>query len=228
MGLFDHLFLYVFPWSNFIFKQMNLWKNYKDVLHKTFPLHNKAGSVWANWESKGTSLTAKTYTNKHFIKSREVEIWDDKSCIYNNIIYPKTGSNLPCFGMDLMGFFQKKVIIVFDFQHPKEKYPFSVEGLPKSEGDYRFFEPGNHFSDNIYIAKCTMDEVDEHLEMFTTYLTKYKEMVELEKPTGIETSEYKDFDAYMTKLDPVAGYLSGKFGKEKAESLVNDFLFTYG
>ena len=53
-------------------------------------------------------------------------------------------------------------------------------------------------------------------------------MVELEKPTGIKTSEYKDFDAYMTKLDPVAGYLSGKFGKEKAESLVNDFLFTYG
>ena len=85
-----------------------------------------------------------------------------------------------------------------------------------------------HFSENIYIAKCTVDEVDEHLEMFTTYLTKYKEMVELEKPTGIETSEYKDFDAYMTKLDPVAGYLSGKFGKEKAESLVNDFLFTYG
>ena len=78
MGLFDHLFLYVFPWSNFIFKQMNLWKNYKDVLHKTFPLHNKAGSVWANWESKGTSLTAKTYTNQYFIKSREVEIWDDK------------------------------------------------------------------------------------------------------------------------------------------------------
>jgi len=129
---------------------------------------------------------------------------------------------------DLMGFFEKKIIIVFDFQHPKEKYPFSVDGLPKSEGDYRFFEPGNHFSENIYIAKCTANEVDEHLEMFTTYLTKYKEMVELEKPTGIETSEYKDFDAYMTKLDPVAGYLSGKFGKDKAESLVNDFLFTYG
>ena len=42
---------------------------------------------------------------------------------------------------------------------------------PKSEGDYRFFEPGNHFSDNIYIAKCTANEVEEHLEMFTTYLT---------------------------------------------------------
>ena len=130
--------------------------------------------------------------------------------------------------MDLMGFFEKKVIIVFDFQHPKEKYPFSVDGLPKHEGDYRFFEPGNHFSENIYIAKCTANEVDDHLEMFTTYLTKYRDMIELEKPTGNDTSEYKDFDSYMTKLDPVAGYLAGKFGKEEAESLVNDFLFTYG
>ena len=207
---------------------MNLWKNYKGVLHQTFPLHNPVGSVWANWESKGTNLLAKTYTNQYFIKSREVEIWSDKTCIYNNIIYPKTGSNLPCFGMDLMGFNEKRVIIVFDFQHPKEKYPFSVDGLPISDGDYRFFEPGNHFSDNIYIAKCTMSEVNEHLEMFKTYLTKYKEMVELKKPTGKDTSEYKDFDAYMTKLDPVAGYLAGKFGKENAESLVNDFLFTYG
>tara|TARA_B100000686_G_scaffold257112_1_gene269085 strand:+ start:410 stop:1033 length:624 start_codon:yes stop_codon:yes gene_type:complete len=207
---------------------MNLWKQYKDVLHDTISLYNEVGSVWAQWEGKGTSLTAKTYTNENIIKSREVEIWNETSCIYNNIIYPKTGSNLPCFGMDLMGFSPKKVIIVFDFQHPTENYLFSVEGLPKGRGDYRFFEPGNHFSENIYIQYCTMDEVNEHLDMFKTYLTKYKDMLELEKPTGNDTSEYKDFDAYMTKLDPVGGYLTGKFGKEKAESLVNDFLFEYG
>ena len=73
-----------------------------------------------------------------------------------------------------------------------------------------------------------MSEVDEHLDMFKNYLTKYKDMVELEKPSGTDTSEYKDFDAYMTKLDPVGGYLAGKFGKEQADSLVHDFLFTYG
>ena len=207
----------------------HLWDNYKKVLYGQFPLYAWVETdTWANWESKGTNLIAKTYETDYVIKAREVEIWSDKTCIYNNIIYPMTGSNLPCFGMDLMGFNENRIIIVFDFQHPKEKYPFSVEGLPKSDGDYRFFEPGNHFSDNIYIAKCKMNEVDEHLEMFKTYLTKYKEMVELKKPTGEDTSEYKDFDAYMTKLDPVAGYLAGKFGKENAESLVNDFLFTYG
>ena len=206
---------------------MNIWSNYKRVLHETFPLNGSAGSVWAQWEGKGTSLLARTYTNQYFIKAREVEIWNDKSCIYNNIIYPKTGSNLPCFGMDLMGFFDKKVIIVFDFQHPTENYLFSVEGLPKGKGDYRFFEPGNHFSENIYIQYCTMSEVDDYLGMFTEYLLKYKEMVDEAKPTGMDTSVYKDFDTYMTKLDPVKGYLSGKFGAEKSESLVNDFLFCY-
>ena len=206
---------------------MNIWSNYKKVLHETFPLHNSAGSVWAQWEGKGTSLLARTYTNQYFIKAREVEIWDERSCIYNNIIYPKTGSNLPCFGMDLMGFFEKKVIVVFDFQHPTENYLFSVNGLPKGKGDYRFFEPGNHFSENIYIQYCTMSEVDDYLDMFTEYLLKYKEMVDEAKPTGMDTSVYKDFDTYMTKLDPVKGYLSGKFGAERSESLVNDFLFCY-
>ena len=139
---------------------MNLWCNYKEVLHDTLDL--QFAHPWADWEAKGTVLSAKVFKHDYIIKSRVVEIWNEKSSIYNNIIYPKTGSNLPCFGMDLMGFFDKKVIIVFDFQHPVENYLFSVDGLPKSKGDYRFFEPGNHFSENVYIAKCTMSEVDEH------------------------------------------------------------------
>ena len=205
---------------------MNLWDQYKDALHETISLLDD--EVWGKWESKGMSLQAKTYSHPNLIKSREVEIWNDKCCIYNNILYPKTGSNLPCFGMDLMGFNEKKVIIVFDFQHPVEKYVFSVEGLPKAEKNYRFFEKGNHFSENIFVRYCKMEEVNAYLSIFKEYLTKYKDMLELEKPTGNDTSFYEDFDAYMTRLDPVSGFLTGKFGKEKAESLVNEFLFTYG
>jgi len=204
-----------------------LWKNYKSLLFETFP-DLEVKSEWANWESKGTNLTAKVYTNPYFIKSREVDIWSKRSSIYNNIIYPKTGSNLPCFGMDLMGFFEKKVIIVFDFQHPTENFLFGVEGLPKQTGNIRFFEPGNHFSENIYVVKCTFDEVDEHLDMFKKYLTAYKTMIECSMPTEEDTTVYKDFDRYMTKLDPVGGYLTGIFGTDKAESLVHDFLFCYG
>ena len=205
---------------------MNLWEQYKDALHESISLLDN--EVWGEWESKGMSLQAKTYSHPNLIKSREVEIWNDKCCIYNNILYPKTGSNLPCFGMDLMGFNEKKVIIVFDFQHPVENYLYSVDGLPKSEKDYRFFEKGNHFSENIFVRYCKMEEVNAYLSIFKQYLTKYKDMLELEKPTGNDTSFYEDFDAYMTRLDPVSGFLTGKFGKEKADSLVNDFLFTYG
>ena len=147
--------------------------------------------------------------------------------IFNCIAYPKTGSNLPCFGMDLMKFSPKKIIIVFDFQHPVENYLFEVKGLPYGKGDYRFFEPGNHFSKNIYIQYVNEYEVDAHLPMFEKYLQCYIDMLEKAKPTGTDTTAYKDFDSYMIKLDPVGGFLKGKFGKEKADSLVNDFLFSY-
>ena len=206
---------------------MNLWKNYTDALWETFPDFQRQ-PIWADWTGKrGTRLTAQVYTHEHFIKSREVDIWDEKSSIYNNILYPKTGSNLPCFGMDLMGFSENKVIIVFDFQHPVENYVYEVESLPYAEKDYRFFEMGNHFSKNIYVRYCSADKVDDYLPMFKTYLLWYKHIVEEAQPTEGDIGLYKDFDAYMTKLDPVGGYLAGKFGKEKSESLVNDFLFCY-
>ena len=205
---------------------MTIWQNYISAYRSMLPM--KIEGLWAGWEGKGTHLNAITHSHPHFLKSRQVDITDGKNVdIFNCIAYPKTGSNLPCFGMDLMKFSPKKIIIVFDFQHPTTNYLYSVDGLPKHEGDYRFFEPGNHFSENIYIRYCTPEDVDEHLDMFKLYLTKYVDMVELEKPTGTDTSFYNDFDAYMTKLDPVGGFLAGKFGKEKADSLVNDFLFSY-
>ena len=205
---------------------MTIWKNYIDALNEQFP-DLVFRSQWADWEAKDCHLKANIRIGPQFIKGREAHIWDKRSDIYNHIIYPKTGANLPCFGMDLMGFFEKKVIIVFDFQHPVENYLFEVEGLPEGKGDYRFFEPGNHFSENIYIAYCTFDTVDEHLPMFKKYLYEYRKMVDGARPEGMDVLEYKDFDTYMAKLDPVKGYLSGKFGAEKAEKFVNEFLFCY-
>tara|TARA_B100001996_G_scaffold311192_1_gene253082 strand:- start:226 stop:864 length:639 start_codon:yes stop_codon:yes gene_type:complete len=206
---------------------MTIWKNYIKALEDTFP-DLKVEEEWARWEGKDAKLVANLRRGTHFIKAREAHITDPKSDIYNTILYPKTGADLPCFGMDLMKFSDKKVILVFDFQHPREKYLFSVDGLPKDDGKYRFFEMGNHFSENIFVRYCEPDGVDEHLPMFKEYLTKYKNMVELENPTGEDTSVYTDFDNYMTELDPVRGYLKAKFGEEKSESFVTDFLFCYG
>ena len=204
----------------------NLWQNYKKVLNNTFLLEeDPLDMTWVG--KRNTTLTAKIYRHKYFLKAREVEIYNENSCIYNNILYPKTGCNLPCFGMDLMGFSDKKVIIVFDFQHPTENYLFKHPDLPVATEDYRFFEKGNHFSENIFVRKCKMDEVDQYVGEFAQYLDAYRRMVEAVEPDGEDTSVYADFDSYMTRLDPVGGYLKGIFGEERAEQLVKSFLFCY-
>ena len=205
---------------------MTIWQDYIDALFDTFP-QLEITHRWARWAEKDARLAANIRTGKHFLKAREAHIVDPNSDIYNTILYPKTGADLPCFGMDLMKFSDKKVIIVFDFQHPREKYLFSVDGLPKDDGKYRFFEMGNHFSENIFVRYCKPEEVNAYLSEFKQYLAKYKEMIDNNKPVGDDTTVYSDFDTYMTKLDPVRGYLKNKFGEEKSESFVNDFLFSY-
>ena len=211
---------------------MTIWQNYISTYRSMLPC--KIENLWASWQAKGTSLNAIDHSHPYLLKSRQVDISDGKNVdIFNCIAYPKTNADvptglLPCFGMDLMKFSPKKIIIVFDFQHPTEDFLFEVEGLPIGRGDYRFFEPGNHFSKNIYIQYVNEYEVDAHLPMFEKYLQCYIDMLEKAKPTGTDTNVYKDFDAYMTKLDPVGGFLAGKFGADKADRLVNDFLFSYG
>ena len=206
----------------------DLWVNYKATVAELFPdiQFVQRHAEWTN--KKGVNLTADLYKGQHFIKSRQIEIWDNKSCtIHNNIIYPKPGANLPCCGMDLMGMSEKRVVLVFDFQHPVEHYLFSTDKLPKATGTYRFFEPGNHISENIYVRYCKPHEVDEHLPMFRRYLEVYKEMIDEHKPTGEDTTQYHDFDDYMIRLDPISGYLSNRFGKKEAETLIKEFFFSY-
>ena len=208
-------------------RKTDIWKNYRSAVFETFPdlKFEKQHVHWTN--KKDVHLTADLYSGQYFIKSRHVDIWDDKLNIHNNVIYPKTGANLPCFGMDLMGFFEKKVIIVFDFQHPVENYLLDVPPLPKTEETYRFFEPGNHFSNNIFVRYCEMSQVDTYIPTFKYYLSLYKEMIEKAKPTGMDTSLYHDFDKYMIRLDPISGYLSNAFGKEESEKLIREFFFSY-
>ena len=211
---------------------MSMWDGYKEAVFNTFPdmvfLNNH--TTWQN--KKGVNLTADLYAGKYFLKSRHVDIWDGKNLnIHNNIIYPKTpkigDTIIPCFGMDLMGFSEKKCIIVFDFQHPTENYLLDVPPLPKTTEKYRFFEPGNHFSNNIFVRYCEADGVDTFLPTFKYYLSLYKEMIDKGQPTGEDTSFYHDFDKYMIRLDPISGYLGSAFGKEESEKLIKEFFFSY-
>jgi len=88
-------------YSNFVLSELNLESFSAD-----------------SYEINENKVFSNLYKGEYFIKSRETIINTGTSSIYNNIIYPKTGKNLPSFGMDLMAFMEKKVIIVFDFQHP--------------------------------------------------------------------------------------------------------------
>ena len=72
-----------------------------------------------------------------------------------------------------------------------------------------------------------MDGIDTFLPTFKYYLSLYKEMIDKAQPTGTDTSEYKDFDSYMIRLDPISGYLSSAFGKEESEQLIKEFFFSY-
>lgn len=189
----------------------------------------------SNHTNKDSHLESKLYVGEHILKSRETYVESGgNEFIYNNIIYPKTGKNLPCFGIDLMGFMEKKVIIVFDFQHPFENYDFNDSLVEDQLKDYagitkdiRFFQPGNHFSRYIYVKKCTIHEVDNYLDDFKKYVITYNNLLNIYKPSENDENEYVNFDTYMHKLDPVIGFMEIRFGKEFAKNYVNNFLFSY-
>ena len=90
---------------------MTIWQNYISTSRSMLPC--KIENLWASWQAKGTSLNAIDHSHQYLLKSRQVDISDGKNVdIFNCIAYPKTGSNLPCFGMDLMKFSPKKIITV--------------------------------------------------------------------------------------------------------------------
>jgi hypothetical protein len=208
-----------------------LWNNYIDLVFSNLNVNEVESNTY---NKENIIITSKIYSGTNYIKSRETFIYSDNLSIYNNIIYPKTGKNLPCFGIDLMAFMENKVIIVFDFQHPKEHHNFThdivheyLNGYENNTEKIRFFEPGNHFSKYIFVRKCSVHQVNDYLTDFKKYILSYKKMIEFENPIETNTEEYVDFDTYMHKLDPVGGFMRSKFGKDFAEDYVNNFLFPY-
>lgn len=209
----------------------NLWEQYQSKLINGLELSLQTHDTY---EINNNIVDSNLYGGDFYIKSRETIVTTEGSSIYNNIVYPKTGCNLPCFGVDLMAFFEKKVIIVFDFQHPSENYDFDDDIVKQSLGDYkdntkeiRFFQPGNHFSRYIYVRKCTVHEIGNYLDDFSKYVLTYNKLVQNSKPIEVDESIYVDFDTYMHKLDPVSGFMESRFGKEFAKSYVDNFLFPY-
>jgi hypothetical protein len=207
------------------------WGKYHEILFDYLDLNKTYHETHTH---NDIVLDSMLYEGEYIKKARVTDISHGVSSIYNNIIYPKTGKNLPCLGMDLMAFFQNKVILTFDFQHPLEHYDFDHEIVRENMGEYagntkeiRFFEPGNHFSRYVFVRKCHMDEIEQYLPDFEKYVSTYAKLLENAKPTEENVEEFADFDKYMLELDPVTGYMSSKFGKEFGEKYTHEFLFEY-
>jgi hypothetical protein len=109
---------------------------------------------------------------------------------------PELVADLPCFGMDLMGFFDKKVIIVFDFQHPVENHLFSHPDSTKGRWNFQISLNQAIISLRMYsLRKCTMNEVNNYLDDLQEIFTAYKDMLESKKPTkNFMYATYCDFD----------------------------------
>lgn len=207
------------------------WGKYHKILFDYLDIEEK---YYNRHTHNDITLDSILYEGEYIKKARVTDISQGVSSIYNNIIYPKTGKNLPCLGMDLMAFFQNKVIITFDFQHPLEYYDFDHKIVRENMGEYagntkeiRFFDPGNHFSRYVFVRKCHMDQIEDYLPDFEKYVSTYAKLLENAKPTEENVTEFSDFDKYMLKLDPVSGYMSSNFGKEFGEKYTNEFLFEY-
>ena len=207
------------------------WGKYHKILFDYLDIEEK---YYNRHIHNDITLDSILYEGEYIKKARVTDISQGVSSIYNNIIYPKTGKNLPCLGMDLMAFFQNKVIITFDFQHPLEYYDFDDEIVRENMGEYagntkeiRFFDPGNHFSRYVFVRKCHMDQIEDYLPDFEKYVSTYAKLLANAKPTEENMTEFSDFDKYMLKLDPVSGYMSSNFGKEFGEKYTNEFLFEY-
>ena len=68
-------------------KGIDLWSEYRKAVFDIFPdlKFEKQHTNWVN--DKGINLTADLYSGEYFIKSRHVDIWNDKLNIHNNVIY---------------------------------------------------------------------------------------------------------------------------------------------
>ena len=72
---------------------MNLWKEYKSALSETISLYPE--SVWANWESKGMHLFAKTFAHPNLISQEKLK-YGTISVVFTTTYYiQKRGVTFP-------------------------------------------------------------------------------------------------------------------------------------
>lgn len=164
--------------------------------------------------------------------------------IFNSVIYPSHGYELPLLGIDFLSFGQVKNLIVMDFQplfqdeaylekyiHPlqmlHDRYPDLAQGL-----EMKFYDANQYFSKYLLFAKTDPETVRTRVfEAFKDYLNLYWTMLDqaepLSDPRDIQriVKAQKDYDQYSADRDPASGLFSSYFGHEWSERFLYGFLF---
>ncbi len=191
------------------------------------------------------TITSWCYQCPEFRKIRYTYIDAGASAqIFNSVIYPNFGYELPLLGIDFLSFGQVKNLIVMDFQplfqdeaylrkyiHPlkalHDRYPDLAQNL-----EMKFYDANQYFSKYLLFAKTDPETVKTRvLEAFKDYLNLYWQMLAEAEPSTAPidmqriVKAQKDYDQYSADRDPASGLFSSYFGHEWAERFLYEFLF---
>ncbi len=164
--------------------------------------------------------------------------------IFNSVIYPSYGYELPFLGVDFLSFGKVKNLIVMDFQPLfqneayQKQYIEPLQALHQKYPDLsqdlemKFYDANQYFSKYLLFAKTDPETVSTRVfEAFKDYLNLYWTMIEQAIPsTHPEQVErivqaQKDYDQYSADRDPASGLFSSYFGHEWSEKFLYGFLF---
>jgi 15,16-dihydrobiliverdin:ferredoxin oxidoreductase len=164
--------------------------------------------------------------------------------IFNSVIYPSHGYDLPLLGIDFLSFGKVKNLIVLDFQPLfqdeayQEKYIRPLKTLHERYPDLaqnlemKFYDANQYFSKYLLFAKTDSETVATRLfAAFQDYLTLYWTLLDQAQPSTDPdeiqriVKAQKDYDQYSADRDPASGLFSSYFGHEWAERFLYEFLF---
>jgi 15,16-dihydrobiliverdin:ferredoxin oxidoreductase len=164
--------------------------------------------------------------------------------IFNCVIYPSYGYELPLLGVDFLSFGKVKNLIVLDFQPLfqdqgyQQQYIAPLQSLHARYPDLcqdlemKFYDANQYFSKFLLFAKTDAQTVKTRVfEAFKDYLHLYWSLVASAVPSShpeqVERimQAQREYDQYSADRDPASGLFSSYFGPAWAERFLYEFLF---
>ncbi|MEM1367398.1 MAG: 15,16-dihydrobiliverdin:ferredoxin oxidoreductase [Cyanobacteria bacterium P01_H01_bin.15] len=164
--------------------------------------------------------------------------------IFNSVLYPAYGYDLPLLGIDFLSFGKVKNLVVMDFQPLfqddvyLEKYIKPLKSLHDLYPDLaqdlemRFYDANQYFSKYLLFAQTDRETIGTRVfEAFQSYLDLYWQLLDnatlSSDPADLKRIDQaqKDYDQYSAERDPASGLFSSYFGHDWSEKFLYGFLF---